>query len=1538
YNAQGRIATETDAVGRVTAYGYDAGGEHLVSVTNAQGTATFTYVTGQGAAREHAVASATGPDGVTTTFTYDALGRLTQRTVGAGPQSVTMSFSYDTAGKVTATDSAGHATTTFYIAQGAIARTIDPPGQVASVTYDTLGRFVSATEPGGVRMGTSLDGAGLLGGIVDASRATTKIAIGGDIRRLQNVTDPGGDVTSLRYDSKGNLLETLYPDGSAIQYEYDSAGRVIATTDANGARTSFTYNPAGLITLRTQPDGSTVAYTYDAHRNLVSATDPGGTTALTYDAADRLTSIAYPNGKTITNTYDSAGRRATVADQTGFTVRYSYDALGRLEAVRDTADSLLVAYDYNSLGELASETRGNGSTTDYTYDAAGRVANITHRDAGSIVTGVFDYTYDAQDRIQTVTDATGTTTYTYDLTGQLVGVALPGGRTIAYVYDAEGNRVTVADSVNGTDNYTTNNADQYTAAGAETLTYDRAGRVVTSTAGGVTPAYSYDPAGRLAGITSPGSVIAFDYDALGNRIGKTENGVRIDFANDPAGLGSVFGEYSGTDTRAHYAIGLGIAARADSTGAEAYYHYDARGNTVLLSGAGGTSIASYSYLPFGVIAAQTGSVSQPFTFSGAFGVQDEAGSLYSMKARTYDAGLGRFTSRDPIGLGGGDANLYRFVSNDPVNLSDPSGLAPTAYGATVSAGSFAPYPTSYFGRGVIRVTAEGVPVVGDILSPITLDFAEANAYRVGTSAAPGVNLPAIWEGPAAAQLVESGAPALLNTATPGALSKGAQVLNFLKPVAKVLAPVAKLLTKIVPPPVQAALAALDVARIEKAAFDYYKDAGTYGEFDPDEKHFSPDYYNKNGDNWLLNQLIRDGIAGGKSKPEATLAAIVFLKKLNNDFIRDQQTKAGGAAGAAAKTTAATIEVIRPNDPNNIVGPSGAGADPVPDVIAPGQTRFDGFVGASGSLPYKIEFENKASASAPAQVVHITHTLDADVDLSTFAFTSFGFAVPAGANGTEFHTILDATATLGVKVKIDATLDAQTGALDVTYTSLDPATNDVPLDPFAGFLPPDDGTGRGDGFLTYSVQPKPGLADGAAFTAIASIVFDTEAAIATPTVTNTLDLIAPTSTVTALPATTSRLTFPVRWTGADNAGGSGLAGITLSYTDNGGPLLTATAVDAAGGFRFTGEVGHTYAFFSAATDNVGNTEALAVAPDATIQIVAPTLLSNKDPNGKLHVFTDADGDTYTVAVSGGGTLNVVLDDPDSDGKGPIDQLFLTTSTGKTKVSVAVKRAQAGDGIVTIGDLTVTGDLGAFTAKASDLTVDGVIASGFIGSVSVRDMIPADVFAGVPGIAGAGTAITKTKFSLIARTIGDGVIHVGNPAAAIKAARIGDAHIVAPSLGLLSTSGGAMNADLTVAGGVGPITVKGGGLAGDLAARTFGPVSVTGGNLSGTITSTTPAGPLGKAAALAKVSIVGGDFTGDVNVFGSLGAFSVKSDKSLAGGSITGATITAAKIASLLAAKNVGQSLILAGASLGADHALGGLGENADTFAAGTIGAV
>ena len=52
---------------------------------------------------------------------------------------------------------------------------------------------------------------------------------------------------------------------------------------------------------------------------------------------------------------------------------------------------------------------------------------------------------------------------------------------------------------------------------------------------------------------------------------------------------------------------------------------------------------------------------------------DPENGLYFYRSRYYDARVGRFTTRDPIGYGGG-INLYVYVKNNSINKLDPFGL------------------------------------------------------------------------------------------------------------------------------------------------------------------------------------------------------------------------------------------------------------------------------------------------------------------------------------------------------------------------------------------------------------------------------------------------------------------------------------------------------------------------------------------------------------------------------------------------------------------------------------------------------------------------------------------------------------------------------------------------------------------------------------------------------------------------------------------------------------------------------------------------
>ena len=184
--------------------------------------------------------------------------------------------------------------------------------------------------------------------------------------------------------------------------------------------------------------------------------------------------------------------------------------------------------------------------------------------------------------------------------------------------------------------------------------------------------------------------------------------------------------------------------------------------------------------------------------------------------------------------------------------------------------------------------------------------------------------------------------------------------------------------------------------------------------------------------------------------------------------------------------------------------------------------------------------------------------------------------------TSYSTRVDATATLGVYVDVDASLNLSTGLLTVTFTSLDPTTLDTPANPLVGFLPPDTNPPNGEGYINYTIQPKAGLATGATLDAQASIVFDTNAAIATPQIVNTIDTTTPTSTVTALPSTTTTPSFTVSWSGSDGAG-PGIADYNVYVSDDGGAFTLFQANTTATSATFTGQVGHTYGFYSVATE-------------------------------------------------------------------------------------------------------------------------------------------------------------------------------------------------------------------------------------------------------------------------------------------------------------------------------------------------------------------
>jgi hypothetical protein len=115
-------------------------------------------------------------------------------------------------------------------------------------------------------------------------------------------------------------------------------------------------------------------------------------------------------------------------------------------------------------------------------------------------------------------------------------------------------------------------------------------------------------------------------------------------------------------------------------------------------------------------------------------------------------------------------------------------------------------------------------------------------------------------------------------------------------------------------------------------------------------------------------------------------------------------------------------------------------------------------------------------------------------------------------------------------------------------------------------------------------------------------------------------------VDALPAESTHR-IEVSWTGDDEAGaGSGVGRYDVYVSDDGGPFELWLDATEKTSDVFDGDVGHTYAFYSVATDNVGHREAAPAAAD-TQTLVTRVLWQN--PDNRFDV--DGDGGVFPLDV-------------------------------------------------------------------------------------------------------------------------------------------------------------------------------------------------------------------------------------------------------------------------------------------------------------------
>jgi RHS repeat-associated protein len=214
---------------------------------------------------------------------------------------------------------------------------------------------------------------------------------------------------------------------------------------------------------------------------------------------------------------------------------------------------------------------------------------------------------------------------------------------------------------------------QVTVSGVTTTyTYDLNGNLKTKTSGGVTTTLDWDAENHLLDVKQGTTTLAsFVYDGIGRRFQKLAGGVTHTYVYEDA---NIIEERLSSGQTYDYLHGPGAdrpLAMRDQASILTYYLADHLGSIVQTTSATGTVTLTRDYDPFGNPLA--GAATAGYAFTGR--EWDSETNLYYYRARYYDPNVGRFNSEDPSGReGDGRGSLYTYVKNRPIIYRDPLGL------------------------------------------------------------------------------------------------------------------------------------------------------------------------------------------------------------------------------------------------------------------------------------------------------------------------------------------------------------------------------------------------------------------------------------------------------------------------------------------------------------------------------------------------------------------------------------------------------------------------------------------------------------------------------------------------------------------------------------------------------------------------------------------------------------------------------------------------------------------------------------------------
>ncbi|HEY2010592.1 MAG TPA: FG-GAP-like repeat-containing protein [Rhizomicrobium sp.] len=548
---------------------YDALGQFKTSDANALGQYEFwTYNAGFGGPVSH-----TGPNNLTTNWTYDTFGRVTQEIRPDGTQT-NQSYAYCSGG------CPGYGQ--FYSQS-----VIDGPGgspQVGPASYayyDMLSRPIANDSQG-----------------FDGSNIRVATVYDGNLH-VQETSRPyftssaSPAWTQFTYDDLGRVTEAVFPDTSQTTYSYN--GLSTSVTNNLSQTTTTTKNAQGLNATVTDAANHNTSYVYDAFGDLLTVTDPAE--------------------NTITNTFDIRGNKVASNDPDMGTWTYAYNVLSELVSQTD-AKSQVTSLTYDVLGRPLTRSEPSLYSA-WTYGTSasnhniGRVVQAEACPISACSTIVSNKTYlfdslgrESQYTLQTPTDYFGYSTTYNSSNGQVASITYPSGYTVSRAYNTTGFLTQLSDSMAPVWTLNARDAELHitsqTAGNNVTTTQSfnpQTGLIQSQVAGGGAVAnfsYQFDTIGNLTYRSDTnGSYAEFfcydnlnrvtnynfgsactggatvGYDALGNITSKSDTGIYSYGGPKPHAVSSITGTVDGLTNP--------------------NYSYDPNGNLTCVSSGGGCS-------------------------------------------------------------------------------------------------------------------------------------------------------------------------------------------------------------------------------------------------------------------------------------------------------------------------------------------------------------------------------------------------------------------------------------------------------------------------------------------------------------------------------------------------------------------------------------------------------------------------------------------------------------------------------------------------------------------------------------------------------------------------------------------------------------------------------------------------------------------------------------------------------------------------------------------------------------------------------------